>query len=642
MTRLPAFVVLAGALAGYAFWVYLRAELPLRGARRLASLRAASLLLLLALAFDVRVPWGGTVRAPERWALLDVSASMAAAGGAAWASARAEAQTLEADGWRVVPFGDGLLGNGAGDPVPGAHTSELAPALVRAAEAGVAEVRVLSDLRLQDPVASSSALVSLPVSVSFEGFGADIVNAGAGDFVVRDQRRRGEGVGAQVVFFAEGVSDSLQVEVREEGTLVASVTVGPPSPGRRGYANLELPPPRGEGRLRYTVRVHVGGDAFRDDDEAVAYMNAGHEAGGLVVVSLRPDWEPRALLGVLAESTGLLPSGYLRVGPDRFVPMGRGLPRGTPVDSATVREAADDAAMLVLHGLDARTDGWGRALARRTGRLLLWPLDAGGAGVARAPAGAPLAGEWYAAADVPSSPVAGDLAGTGFRDLPPLEGLLPLDRGVSPVAALLVQLGGTGPAAPGIVLEQGNGGRRAVVLASGFWRWAARDGPPRDAYRRLWSGVAGWLLAGDPLAGGLEVRPEAWVNPPGEGIAWRIPGEEGETVRLEVLDDGGRAVADTVLPTGGSALLPPLAPGTYRYRAEGPDQVLGEGRFDVERGSEEMLPRPWTPDVVGVVEARGQGPGSRGRPLRTSPWPYLLLLLLLSVEWVGRRRAGLR
>ena len=31
-----------------------------------------------------------------------------------------------------------------------------------------------------------------------------------------------------------------------------------------------------------------------------------------------------------------------------------------------------------------------------------------------------------------------------------------------------------------------------------------------------------------------------------------------------------------------------------------------------------------------------------GRPLRTHPLPYLLLVLLLSLEWVGRRRSGLR
>jgi len=36
------------------------------------------------------------------------------------------------------------------------------------------------------------------------------------------------------------------------------------------------------------------------------------------------------------------------------------------------------------------------------------------------------------------------------------------------------------------------------------------------------------------------------------------------------------------------------------------------------------------------------GAAGDGRPLRTHPLPYLLLVILLSVEWVGRRRSGLR
>ena len=38
-----------------------------------------------------------------------------------------------------------------------------------------------------------------------------------------------------------------------------------------------------------------------------------------------------------------------------FVPMGRAADRGAPLDSSTARRAAADAALLVLHGLDAET-----------------------------------------------------------------------------------------------------------------------------------------------------------------------------------------------------------------------------------------------------------------------------------------------
>ena len=41
--------------------------------------------------------------------------------------------------------------------------------------------------------------------------------------------------------------------------------------------------------------------------------------------------------------------------------------------------------------------------------------------------------------------------------------------------------------------------------------------------------------------------------------------------------------------------------------------------------------------VEPVLQARA---GDGGRPLRTTPWPYLLVIGLLCGEWIGRRRSG--
>jgi hypothetical protein len=607
----------------------------------MASLRAAALVVLLALLFDLRLPWGGDVEAP-RWALLDASASLAAAGGAAWQGALARARELEESGWTVVPFGAEVGAGGLAGVEPAARHSQLAPALARAVEAGSREVRVISDLRFDDPAAAAAAVAAAPASVSFEAFGGDVRNAGLGALRVDDQARRREPAAAEVEYFAEGTTDSLQVEIREEGTLVLSASVAPPAPGRKGRLSLELPAPKGEGRLRYTARIVTVGDAFPQDDEAVAYMMAGHEEGGLVVVSLQPDWEARALLSALGDATGLPATGYLRAGPDRFVPMGRAFQRGEPRDSSAVRLAALGASLLVLHGLDARTDAWGRSLARRASRVLLWPLDASGAQAAGIAAGPPQAGEWYASAEPRPSPLARELADAALLDLPPLSAVLPL--GVAPAASapLEVQLGGTGPAQPALVLDAAAEARRAVVLASGFWRWAAREGAPRDAYRRLWSGVAGWLLAQDPGSAASEVRPERWVWPSGERLAWWMPAAAPDTLRLEVSTAGGERVLDTVLAGSAEASTPPLPPGTYGYRASSGDRLLGEGRFDVEARSEELLARPREPSLPAASERDTGGEGAPGAPLGHGPWPYLLVLLLLCAEWVGRRRVGLR
>lgn len=655
MIRLLAFLALAGVLGGAAFWVYLRAEPPVAARVPLAALRATALVLLLAVLFDLRLPWGRGGSDAPRWALVDVSASMSAAGGGAWVEARARAAELEAEGWSVVPFGDGVEHAPGSLQAPGTLHTRLAPALARALEAGAREIRVLSDLRFEDPVEAALVLAGAPASVGFEAFGGEVRNAGIGLLDVDDQGRRGDPVEAQVEVFAGGGADSLQVEIREEGDLVLSRTVAAPGPGRRSRMTLGLPAPKREGRLRYTARVVIAGDQFPTDDEAVAYMTAGRDEGGLVVVSLRPDWEARALLSVLGEATGLSAAGWLRVGADRFAPMGRALERGSSEDSAAVRAAARGAALLVLHGLDARSDAWSRSLARSAPRVLHWPGDAAGAGAAGIGAGAAQGGEWYVVPQLRPSPVAGDLAGASLRGLPPLSGVLPVDGSPPGAVPLEVQAGGTGRAWPALVLQESQGTRRAVVLASGFWRWAARDGDPLDAYRRLWSGVGGWLLAEAAGAGAAEVRPERWVIRAGLPMGWSIPAEGPDSLRLEIAGPDGASALDTVLARAPGTATAPLPPGTYAFRAAWEGRLLGEGRFDVEARSEELLPRAEAPDIPpggprGGADARAAGaprggtdlPGGRGTPLRGSPWPYLLVLLLLSAEWVGRRRAGLR
>jgi len=638
--RLLLLPLLAGALAFYTFWIYLRAELPVRSGRRLAWIRSLTLLLVLALLLDLHLPWGGAAGPRARWALLDASLSMGAGGRPAWGAAVQRARALEAEGWTVVRFGDRVSPDDAVEGSPRELHSALAPAMSRAAESGAAEVRVLSDLRLDDPVEVASALALARVETGFEAFGGDVVNAGVASFTVSDQLERGEAVGGALELFAEGVGDSVAVEVREEDRLVLSRTVAAPAPGTRFRLPLDLPAPAGEGRLRYTARVRAAGDVFPSDDEGVAYMSAGHEAGGLVVVSLRPDWEPRALLGVLSEATGLRGTGYLRVGPDRFAPMGRAFQRGLPVDSVRVAAAARDASLLVVHGLDRETDAWGRRLARRNGRTVLWPLDAQGAAALDVRTGAPTPGEWYPVGETAASPLAADLAGAQWQDLPPLGPVLPLISGRPTDAPLLLRFRGTGPGQPALLLDRAGARRRAVVLASGFWRWGARGGAGEDAYRRLWSGVAGWLLAQDPTTVAGEVRPEAWVVARGEPVRWWVPGVEGDSVRLEVRDSA-RTVVDTVLASGSGRSVGTLPPGTYRFAATGPEGPIGEGRFDVEARTTELLPRPTTPEATATTRAASVI-GDPGLPLRTSPWPYLLILALLCAEWVGRRRAGLR
>jgi hypothetical protein len=649
--RWSVLLVLATGLVAYSFWLYLRLEIAVPAARWLAAARAAALVLVLLLLFDVRIPAGGPAGASEDWVLLDASLSMSASAGGTspWDEARERAAELERQGWQVVPFGGDQPPLFESDPEPTAARTLLAPMLDRAAEVGVRRVRVLSDFRLEDAVAVRSALESLPLEIELEAVGAaSLVNAGVSALDVPDVGRPADPVRAEVEIHvahsAEAALDSVTVRVLEEGAPVADVRVPAPSPGMRARVPIELPPARTTGRLRYTASVAFDGvDAFPSDDEAVAYASVGHEEGALVLVSLRPDWEPRYLLPLLEDVTGLPSVGYLRAGPDRFLPMGRAPDRGGPVDSATVRAAASAATLFVLHGLGRDADPWARSLTRRAGRTVLLPSDAEGALVSGIPSGEPRPGEWYASGDIPVSPIAGSLAGVTLQDLPPLtDVLLPTDparvRG-----ALLVQLRGTGTPEAALQLDEREGGRVAVGLAHGFWRWAARDNG-RDVYRRLWSGVAGWLLAGEGAAP-LEVRPTRWVVPRGEPVLWSVPADSVPRTLVVSRADSvawqGELAQLADPSTHSTGVLPP---GSYAYRVESAAGTpLTEGRFDVAAATLEMASPPLVPaSAEGDALTAGAEVERPGSPLRTRPWPYLLVIGLLCAEWIGRRRSGLR
>ena len=644
MARWILFFALAVGAMAYTFWLYLRVELRVRRSHLLATLRAVSLVVILALLFDFRLPllWGDGAR--SEWVLLDASLSMIATnpgGESAWEVAEGRARELEIEGWTVVAFGantESLDEIGVGQPT--AASTLLAPVLGQAVESGVDRVRVLSDFRFQDPVAVSAALASLPLEVEFERFGEGVSNAGVSRLEVPDLVRAEGSVTAELEVHGGNPGDSITVIISEEDSEVAEVRVVAPSPGFRSRVPIALPTPSETGRVRYQATVALESDGFPSDDTAVSYASVGYEEEALVLISLQADWEPRFLLPVMEEVTGLPGLGYLRVGPDSFVPMGRAVERGLPVDSASVGLAASSAAVLVLHGLGSNADEWARNLSVRPGRNVLLVVDAEGAELAGVPTGDPRDGEWYVSQEIPASPIAGSLVGVDVQGLPPLtDVLLPTDP-TQVRGSLLTQLRGTGPLEAALHLDDRAEGRVAVTLSSGFWRWAARQSG-REAYRRLWSGVAGWLLAGQALTNG-EVRPTQWTVERDQPVIWSVP-DDGVEPRI-IISSADSIVVDTIVTSNGLVSTGVLPPGQYSYRVEHDlEERVVEGRFDVAASTLEMVTAPEQPQIVSSDSTSDSGSEEGGsRPLRTQPWPYLLVITLLCAEWVGRRRSGLR
>ena len=355
-------------------------------------------------------------------------------------------------------------------------------------------------------------------------------------------------------------------------------------------------------------------------------------------MSLAPDWEPRFLLPVLQEVTGLPALGFLRAGPNRFVQAGRAIDRGGPVDSTAVRRAVTDAVLVVVHGLGDDLDPWARALVTRPGRKVLMARDASGADLAGVTAAAARAGEWYASADIPPSPIAGSLSGVELQGLPPLTDVL-ITAEPAALAPLLLQLRGAGSPEAALYLGDRPSGRVAIALASGFWRWASRE-RGREPYRRLWSGVVGWLLADQVVSAAEPPSRGVGRRPRGSGGVEYTCGQRRVAHRRSLVGLDGRRHRRR---GGGTLATGVLEPGAYTYVVESSTgDTRGAGRFDVAEATEEMLPVAEPPPrpvrraaVVGVD-------GGGGRPFRTLQWPYLLVITLLCIEWVSRRRSGLR
>jgi hypothetical protein len=475
-----------------------------------------------------------------------------------------------------------------------------------------------------------------------------VASAGIAEVEAPATGRAGEPVQVAVQVFAtaEAAGDSATLALSRDGTVVGSWTIELPAPGTTARRELETALPDQAGTVLWRAVVRAAGDAFADDDARTRATEVDPASGVVALVALAPDWETRFLLPVLAQVTGLPGRGWLRVGPDRFLPTGG----GEAVGSEALRPALEEARILVVQGLGAGAPGWLAEVVRGNRRTLVLAGDPTGAAAAGVPTGALRAGEWYATAPVPASPLAPGLADLPVADLPPLTRVLA--PGATPVgqAALTVQRAGAGPSLPALVLRDEGRRRSVVALASGFWRWGFRPGTPREAYRRLWSGVAGWLLELEEGAALAGLAPESAVVSAASPVAWRAPEIEGGRVEVVLERDGAPVRTDTIpVDARGRGEQPPVTVGRYTWRARvlAPDSVAARARawrgvLESEAWTDELRPpraelAPRDPDAVADARAAGDG-----APLRTRPWPYLLVLGLLSLEWVGRRRSGLR
>ncbi|HEY5545663.1 MAG TPA: hypothetical protein VIK50_06375 [Gemmatimonadaceae bacterium] len=567
-----------------------------------AALRLIAVTGLVALILNAAL---GAARPAPALVALDASASWLRDGDSTRFQTALKRARGEADG-ELLLFGDSTRVDG-GTRTPADVASRVRPAVERAVAEG-RPLRIYTDGELED----AEALTPL-----VGGSGVVVVRAEDGADVAISELR---------VVRATVGGDTLDVDV----VLTASVRGGPPSrltlrlgdrvlatvsvdsvgPYGERVVRTRLPVPNVTGAVLIAAALTAPGDRTVANDSLAVAVDVMPGAGA-VVVSTAPDYDVRDLATVL-RGTVLLPTrGFYRVAPERWREEGSlGM-----ISEEEVRRAAREAPLLVLHG-DTAMFGDPRTFARGSLLLVATPSTP--------------AEEWYATG-APASPMATALGGSAWDSLPPLE--------VSPVV-------GTGNFE---VLETRRARRlerrvaamgwdrpkrTVLVPASGFWRWRFRGGAPAAAHSAFWGSIIDWLAA--ERADNRAASPADGAVREGQSIRWRR-GLPTDTVVPVTLVRRGTGTSDSITVSFPAGSLfsesPPRPAGVYDITTKGGSSVL------VVNPSAEVLPR--RPTVVegeiGTGEALTDAPRLRG-----IGWIFAIVIVSLCVEWIVRRRLGLR
>jgi hypothetical protein len=598
---LPAVAVLIAFAAGGV--VYMKFEgLGPRG-RVLAALRGTSGALLALLLLDLTCARSEAARRPL--VLLDGSLSMDAAGG------RGEEARDSARAWgEIRRFGQ--------DPVAPDSAAPFARSTLRAAllaaSATDRPIMVVTDGALEDTRDLPPDLLARASVRLFPR--AEVPDVAVLRVAAVEQVTLGDTIRIEVELARfGGIGPAVTLDLLGSGvTPLASrpFTLGPSG----GRAVLALPSRvLGAGDHLLSIRVRAAQDVEARDDLRQLLVRVA-PLPGAVLLAAPPDWDARQLYATLRDVAALPVKGYFRLGPAGW----RSMEDQRRVPPAEVARAARGADLLVLKGDPGEV---ARGLHPRA--VWRWPSGEGGE--------TELEGDWYAAPVLGPSPLAGAWAGIAVESLPPLARVTPIEPGPRDWIGLGAQLGRRGAERPIIIGRDSAGMRTMLVATDGLWRWAFRQGESEEAYRQIVAASVNWLLgAADTVTGAA--RPIRRVVPLGYPVIFARTGPGSAVPLVTTFTSTAGARIDTLRFDGAGRAEVRLTPGRYSYQFQGG----GHGAIAVEPWSEEFVP------AAPGLRARAAAPGAgvSRTALRDRTWVYALIVLLLSVEWWLRRRAGLR
>jgi hypothetical protein len=367
----------------------------------------------------------------------------------------------------------------------------------------------------------------------------------------------------------------------------------------------------------------------------------------LVIANVEGDFFSRAQLKVVADFVAERGGGLLVLGGRSFAQ--RGL-SGTPLEEALPVELNDRRGGLVRASLSP-----GDMPAHN--RVMLTPE-----------------GEAHPIMRIGGSP---DETRKMWSMLPALAASAPLG-GPRPGATILaVTTAPGGGVFPVVAVQRYGQGRSMVFAGEASWRWKMMVPSTDRSYEFFWRQSARWLSSSAPEPVSIRVpdTPE-----PGDAIAIDVDARDASfapvpdaTIDATVTLPGGATQPVKLRPTdpaGGryTATLGPEQAGLYRIHAEarrgstplgtadrwmyvgGADREFADPRLNegflrrVARNSGGRYARAVDASKVlsWLEEAVPQNAAPERRDLWHEPWAFALVIVLLSTEWILRRRWGLR
>ncbi len=271
----------------------------------------------------------------------------------------------------------------------------------------------------------------------------------------------------------------------------------------------------------------------------------------------------------------------------------------------------------------------------------------------------------------------GDGQASPWSTLPSLAAAAAVGRTRAGAEVLAMVSGPAGEPQPLVAVQRAGRGRTMVFTGEGAWRWRMGLASGNLAYETFWRQALRWVAVQAPAPVAVEVEPPPIGAPVPISVrvvtqAWEPVSDASVQVRVEEPGGAARTLTaslDATEPGLYRASLLTLAPGVHRLDVEATRAGESLGRTAVQvlaGGSDPEFVDPRRNDAVlrrlgestggALLEADAlDGLAARIREAAASPtsrlverdlwhngWSFVIICVVLGLEWALRRRWGLR